>query len=104
MDRWRTRQPDLGHAFHSQGLARQRLSVPRGCSVAPLPESLCPASEATATTEMSNLPYDEMDKLTPYRVCGSCRYRFDREVWQCWSCIPPPSADMIRIDLNARVI
>jgi hypothetical protein len=52
---------------------------------------------------MTNLSYDEMDKLTPCRLCGSRRYWFDGEVWQCWNCVPPPSADMVRIDLNARV-
>jgi len=52
---------------------------------------------------MSNLPYDEMDKLTPCRVCGSHRYWFDGEVWQRWNCVPPPSAEMIRVDLHERV-
>jgi hypothetical protein len=47
--------------------------------------------------------YDEMDKLRPCQVCGSRRYWFDGEVWQCWSCVPLPSADMIRVDLNERV-
>ena len=60
-------------------------------------------SEATATTEMPNLSYDEMDKLTPCRVCGSHRYWFDGKVWQCWNCVSPPSADMIPVDLHARV-
>jgi len=49
------------------------------------------------------LRYDEMDKLTLCQVCGSRRYWFDGEVWQCWGCVPPPSADMIRVDLNERV-
>ena len=60
-------------------------------------------SEATATTEMPNLSYDEMDKLTPCRVCGSRRYWFDGEAWQCWNWAPPPSADMVRVDLDDRV-
>lgn len=60
-------------------------------------------SEATETTEMTNLSYDEMDKLTPCRVCGSRRYWFDGEAWQCWNCVAPPSPDMIRVDLNERV-
>jgi len=59
--------------------------------------------EATATTEMTNLSYDEMDKLTPCRVCGSRRHWFDGEAWQCWNCVPPPSRDMIRVDLKERV-
>ena len=57
----------------------------------------------TATTKMTNPSYDEMDKLTPFRRCGSRRYWFDGELWQCWICVPPPPADMIRIDLKERV-
>jgi len=57
----------------------------------------------TATTKMTNLSHDEMDNLTPFRCCGSRRYWFDGEAWQCWNCVPPPSADMIRIDLKERV-
>jgi hypothetical protein len=49
------------------------------------------------------LRYDEMDKLRSCQVCGSRPYWFDGEVWQCWSCVLPPSADMIRVDLNERV-
>ena len=49
---------------------------------------------------MRYLSYDEMDKLTPCRVCGSHRYWFDGQVWQCWNCVPLPSADMIRVDLS----
>jgi hypothetical protein len=52
---------------------------------------------------MPNLSYDEMDKLTPRRVCGSKRYWFDGRVWQCWNCVRPPTADMIRVDLHERV-
>ena len=60
-------------------------------------------SEATATIEMPNLSYDEMDKLRPCARCGSRRYWFDGDVWQCWKCVPPPSLDMIRVDLNENV-
>jgi len=56
-----------------------------------------------ADPDMPNLTYDEMDKLTPCRVCGSRRYWFDGQVWQCWNCVPPPSADMIRVDLKETV-
>ena len=52
---------------------------------------------------MTNLSYDEMDRLTPCRVCGSHRYWFDGKAWQCWNCVPPPSTDMVRVDLNERV-
>jgi hypothetical protein len=31
--------------------------------------------------EVRYLSYDEMDKLTPCRVCGSHRYWFDGQVW-----------------------
>ena len=61
------------------------------------------ACKVTATTKMTNLSYDEMDKLTPCRRCGSHCYWFDGELWQSWNCVPPPSADMIRIDLKERV-
>ena len=60
-------------------------------------------SEATATTEMTNPPCGEMDRLTPRPVCGSHSYWLDGEVWQCWNCVPPPSADMVRVDLNESV-
>jgi hypothetical protein len=70
------------------------------CSATPVSTG---AHGIEATTEMPNLTYDEMDKLTPCRVCGSRRYWFDGEVWQCWNCVPPLSADMIRVDLNERV-
>jgi hypothetical protein len=56
-----------------------------------------------AMTEMPNLSYAEMDRLTPCHLCGSRRDWFDGEVWQCWNCVPPPSADIVRIDLNERV-
>jgi len=56
-----------------------------------------------ALNQGMRLRYDEMDKLTLCQVCGSRRYWFDGEVWQCWGCVPPPSADMIRVDLNERV-
>lgn len=52
---------------------------------------------------MPYLSYDEMDKLNLCRVCGSHRYWFDGKGWQCWNCVPPPSADMIRANLHARV-
>jgi hypothetical protein len=57
-------------------------------------------SEATATTEMPHLCYNDMHKLTPCRVRGSRGYWFDGELWQCWNCVPPPSADMVRLDIN----
>jgi len=49
------------------------------------------------------LRYDEMDELPPCQVCGSRRYWFDGEAWQCWNCEPPPSREMIRIDLKETV-
>ena len=52
---------------------------------------------------MSGLSYEEMDKLTPCRVCGSRRYWFDGQVWQCWNCVPPRSENEIRVDLKERV-
>ena len=43
------------------------------------------------------------ESLTPCRRCDSHRFWFDGEVWQCWNCVPPPSADMVRVDINERV-
>jgi len=54
------------------------------------------------TRKMSNLSYEEMDKLVPCRVCGSRRYWFDGQVWQCWKCEPPASEKEIRVDLKQR--
>jgi ribosomal protein L37AE/L43A len=52
---------------------------------------------------MRSLPYEEMDKLTPCPVCGSRRYWFDGEVWQCRNCVPPPSEGVIRVNLKPRL-
>lgn len=47
-------------------------------------------------------PYDEMDDLTPRRLCGSHRYWFDGDVWQCWNSVPPPWPDTIRVEFYDR--
>jgi hypothetical protein len=52
---------------------------------------------------MPALRYEEMDRLGPCALCGSHRYWFEGAVWQCWSCVPPPSDGMIRADLKPRV-
>jgi hypothetical protein len=44
-------------------------------------------------TEMPRLSYEEMDRLTLCRRCGSRRYWLDGEVCQCWSCVPPSRHD-----------
>ena len=51
---------------------------------------------------MPGLSYDDAAKLTPCAVCSSRRYWFDGKVWQCWNCSPPPTANMIRVDLKER--
>ena len=51
----------------------------------------------------SGLTYEEMDKLRPCARCGSRRYWFEGDMWQCWHCVPPPSPDQIRVDLTKKV-
>jgi hypothetical protein len=92
-------QKRIGLGLHFDEERAVNAAASTTSSVRPAPNG----SEATATTEMPNLSYDEMDKLMPCRVCGSHRYWSDGEVWQCWNCCPPPSADMVRVDLHARV-
>jgi hypothetical protein len=43
-----------------------------------------------------------MGKLAP-RACGSLRFWFDGDRWQCWNCVPSPSNGMITIDLKPQV-
>lgn len=52
---------------------------------------------------MAGFLYHELDKLTPCRACGSRRWWFDADVWQCWNCRPPPSEGVIRVELTERV-
>jgi hypothetical protein len=52
---------------------------------------------------MRRFSYDEADKLRPCTACGSRRYWFDGEVWQCWNCVRPPSENQIRVDLKEAV-
>ena len=77
------------HTLWHYGRAKSRGSMRRPAQL-PVRGTTANGSEATATTKMTNLSYDEMDKLTPCRLCGSRRYWFDGEVWQCWNCVPPP--------------
>ena len=65
-------------------------------------EEFSSANIGEATAKMTNFSYIEMDKLMPCPVCGSRRFWFDGEAWQCWNCVPPPSDDMVRVDLNER--
>lgn len=54
-------------------------------------------------SRMPGLTYEEMDGLKSCPRCCSRRFWFDGGVWQCWRCIPPPSDEMIRVELNQPV-
>lgn len=66
-------------------------------------DSLLTGTKIEIPPQKRGLSYDEMDKLRPCAQCGSLRYWFDGDVWQCWNCVPPPSPDQIRVDLKETV-
>lgn len=44
--------------------------------------------------------YEDMDKLQPCAKCASLQFWFDGEEWRCWVCVPPPSENVVKVELH----
>jgi hypothetical protein len=70
-------------------------------TAAPTATTSVPPGKRGGSKLIMRTGYEAVADLAPCPVCGSRKWWFDGQQWQCWRCAPCPDKNPITAELNA---